>query len=63
LRTGPTVCVSVATACASFTCPRILRLADDERVEAGGDAKEMPRGVEIDERIEVRRHLRGRTRD
>ena len=32
-----------------------LRLADDQRVEAGGDAKQVPRGFEVGELVDVRR--------
>ena len=37
-----------------------LRLADDERVEARGDAEEMPRGVEVVQVVDVRDHIAGR---
>ena len=32
-----------------------LRLADDQRIEAGGDAEQMPRGVGAAVHVEVRR--------
>ena len=35
-----------------------LRLADDQRVEAGGDAEEMPRGVEVRDVVHVRQQRR-----
>ena len=36
-----------------------LRLADDERVEAGGDAEQMARDVEIGDVVDVRRDVAG----
>ena len=35
-----------------------LRLADDQRVEAGGDAEQVARGVEVGEVVDVRRDER-----
>ena len=49
--TGPAVCDSV------FHLPEDLRLADDERLEAGGDAEEMPRGFEVGGVIQMRRDV------
>ena len=38
--------------------PENLRLADDERIEAGGDAKQVSRRFEVGHVVDVRRHRR-----
>ena len=55
LSTGPAVCASPAAACALLHLTENLRLADDQRIEAGGDAKQVPRGVEVRDVVDVRR--------
>ena len=47
-RTGPTVWASAARRVRLLHLAEDLRLADDERVEAGGDAEQVARRVEID---------------
>src|SRR5437764_1130583 len=40
-----------------FHLPENLRFADDQRIEAGGDAEQVPCGFEIGEVVEMRREV------
>ena len=62
LSTGPTVCRVAGDGVRVLDLAENLRLADDQRVEAGGDAEQMARGVEAAAHVEVRRELRRRRR-
>ena len=61
LSTGPAVCAPAAARVRFLHLAENLRLADDERVEAGGDAEQVPRRVEVGDVVEVRRERRARS--
>ena len=55
--TGPTVVHVAGDGVRLLHLAEDLRLADDQRVEARGDAEQMPRGVEVRHVVDVRRDL------
>ena len=58
LSTGPAVCALAGGRVRLLDLAENLRLADDQRVEAGGDAEQMARRVEVGHVVDVRRDRR-----